>query len=104
MKFIRSQKAQSVPSSTSPSKLPRGESSRENIPLENVSKQSDSPSAAQNPQEVTMEGEAEGEEEGVPRPPAVMGMTDSFIPCQFFLASGRVIHYLTVSLLPKLSK
>lgn len=105
MKFIRSQKAQSVPSSTSPSKLPRGGSSRENIPLENVSKQSDSPSAAENPQEVTMEGEEErGEGEGVPRPPAVMGMTHSFIPCQFFLASGPVIHFLTVSLLPKLSK
>ncbi|XP_011616044.2 RNA polymerase II-associated protein 1 [Takifugu rubripes] len=70
VKFIRSQKAQSVPSSTSPSKLPRGGSSRENIPLENVSKQSDSLSAAPEPQEVTMEGE--GEEEGVPRPPAVM--------------------------------
>ncbi|TWW72065.1 RNA polymerase II-associated protein 1 [Takifugu flavidus] len=70
VKFIRSQKAQSVPSSTSPSELPRGGSSRENIPLENVSKQSDSLSAAPEPQEVTMEGE--GEEEGVPRPPAVM--------------------------------
>lgn len=104
MKFIRSQKAQSVPSSTSSSKLPQGGSSRESIPLENVGKQSDSPSAAQNPQEVTMEGEEEEREEGVPRPPAVMGMTDSFIPCQFFLASGRVIHFLTVSLLPKPSK
>lgn len=75
MKFIRSQKAQSVSSSTSSSKLPQGESSQENIFLENMSKQSESLSAAQNPQEVTME--EEGKEEGVPPPPAVMGMMDS---------------------------
>lgn len=78
MKFIRSQKAQSVSSSTSSSKLPQGESSQENIFLENMSKQSEFLSAAQNPQEVTMEGEEEeGKEEGVPPPPAVMGMMDS---------------------------
>lgn len=47
-----------------------------------MSKQPDSVSAAQNPQEVTMEGEEEEgekeqEEEGVPPPPAVTGMTES---------------------------
>lgn len=74
MKFIRFQKAQSVPSSASSSKLPQGGSSKENISLENMSKQSDSLSAAQNLQEVTMEEERE--EEKVPPPPAVMGMMD----------------------------
>lgn len=79
MKFIRSQKAQSVPSSTSSSKLPQGGSSQDNIPLENVSKQSGSPSAAQKPQEVMMDGEEEEgkEEEEKGPPPAVMGTTDS---------------------------
>lgn len=78
MKFIRSQKAQSVPSSVSSSKLPQGGSSQENISLENMSKQSDSLSAAQNHQEVTMEAEEEErEEERVPPPPAGMGMMDS---------------------------
>lgn len=75
MKFIRSQKAQSVPSSSSSSQLPQGGISQENISLQNMSKQSDCVSAAQNPQEVRMEGEEE--EEGVPPPPAVMGMMDS---------------------------
>lgn len=43
-----------------------------------MSKQSDSLTAAQNPEEVTMEGEKEeGQEEGAPPPPAVMGMMDS---------------------------
>lgn len=76
MKFIRSQKAQSVSSSSS--KLPQGGSSQESCSLENMNKESDSLSAAQNPQEVTMEGEEEeGREEGVPPPPAAMGMMDS---------------------------
>lgn len=77
MKFIRSQKAQSVPSSTSSSKPPPGQKQPGKQSLENVSKQSDSSSTAQtqNPREVTME--KEGEEEGLPPPPAVMGMTDS---------------------------
>lgn len=75
MKFIRSQKAQSVPSSNSSSKLPQGGCSQEDISLKNTSKESDSLSAAQSPQEVTME--EEGEEEGLPPPPAVMGMVDS---------------------------
>lgn len=82
MKFIKSQKAQSVPSPTSSSQLPQGGSSQENSSLQNMSKQPDSVSAAQNPQEVAMEGEEEEgekeeEEEGVPPPPAVTGMTDS---------------------------
>lgn len=80
MKFIRSQKAQSVPSPTSSSKLPQGGSSQGNIPLENVSEQSGSPIAAQNPQEVMMDGEeeeGEKEEEEQGPPPAVMGTTHS---------------------------
>uniref|UniRef100_H3DIW6 RNA polymerase II associated protein 1 n=1 Tax=Tetraodon nigroviridis TaxID=99883 RepID=H3DIW6_TETNG len=73
VKFIRSQKAPSVSSSTSSSKLPQGGSSQENISPKNMSKQSDSLRAAQNPQEVAMEGEEdEGREERVPPPPAVM--------------------------------
>ncbi len=77
MEFVRSRKAQNVPSSASPSKLPQGNSSRENFPLENVSRESDSSSAAvlpQKPQEVEMEGEEEEEEEELPPPPAVTGM------------------------------
>ncbi|XP_044022620.1 RNA polymerase II-associated protein 1 isoform X2 [Siniperca chuatsi] len=55
VEFVRSRKAQSVASSTSPSKHPRGKS-------KNVSSESDSSSAAvlfQKPQEVEMEGEEE---------------------------------------------
>ncbi len=76
MKFIRSRKDHNVPSSASPSKQPQGKSSEDNIPLENVSKASDSASAAmlfQKPQEVEMEGE---EEEELAPPPAVTGMRD----------------------------
>lgn len=79
MEFVRSRKAQSVPSSASPSKHPQGKSSKENFTLENVSRESDSSSAAvlfQKPQEVEMEGDEEEEEE-LPPPAAVTGMKDS---------------------------
>ncbi|XP_045917703.1 RNA polymerase II-associated protein 1 isoform X2 [Micropterus dolomieu] len=69
VEFVRSRKAQSVPSSASPSKHPQGKSSKENLPLENVSRESGSCSAAvlfQKPQEVEMEGVKEEE-----LPPAV---------------------------------
>uniref|UniRef100_A0A8C4HZG1 RNA polymerase II associated protein 1 n=1 Tax=Dicentrarchus labrax TaxID=13489 RepID=A0A8C4HZG1_DICLA len=59
----------SVPSSASPSKHPQAKSSRENLPLQNVSR--DSSSAAvlfQKPQEVEME--VEEEEEELPPAPA----------------------------------
>ncbi|KAM9341123.1 RNA polymerase II-associated protein 1 [Symphorus nematophorus] len=78
VEFVRSRKAQSVPSSASPFKHPQGESSKENFPLENVSRESGSSSAAvlfEKPQEVEMEGEEEEEEEEeeeLPPPPAVM--------------------------------
>ncbi|KAL3049240.1 hypothetical protein OYC64_008664 [Pagothenia borchgrevinki] len=59
--FVRSRKAKSVPSSASASeKQPQGKSSRDNFPLENLSRESDSFSASlplQKPQEVEMEGE-----------------------------------------------
>uniref|UniRef100_A0A8C9YM37 RNA polymerase II associated protein 1 n=1 Tax=Sander lucioperca TaxID=283035 RepID=A0A8C9YM37_SANLU len=67
--FVRSRKAQRVPSSASVSKQPQGKSSKDNFPLENVSRESDSSAAAvlfQKPQEVEMEGE----EELPPQPPA----------------------------------
>ncbi|XP_059209023.1 RNA polymerase II-associated protein 1 isoform X2 [Centropristis striata] len=70
VEFVRSRKAQSVSSSASASKQPRGESSEDNFPLENVSRESESSGAAalfQRPEEVEMEGE---EEEETP-PPAV---------------------------------
>uniref|UniRef100_UPI0037E7ED4C RNA polymerase II-associated protein 1 n=1 Tax=Semicossyphus pulcher TaxID=241346 RepID=UPI0037E7ED4C len=73
VEFVRSRKAQSVPSSASPSKQPRGRSSEGNFPLVSVSRESDSSSAAalsQKHQEVEMEGEEEEEE--MPPPPAVM--------------------------------
>ncbi|XP_071354394.1 RNA polymerase II-associated protein 1 [Trachinotus anak] len=69
--FVRSRKAQSVPSSASPSRHPEGKSSKENLPLESVSRESDSSSAAvlfQKPQEVEME---EDEEEELSPPPPV---------------------------------
>ncbi|XP_070776192.1 RNA polymerase II-associated protein 1 [Enoplosus armatus] len=62
VEFVRSHKAQSVPSSASPSKHPQGKGSKENFPLENVSREPGSSSAAvlfQKPQEVEMEGEEE---------------------------------------------
>lgn len=80
MEFIRSHKAQRIPSSTSSSKQPQGTSSKEDFTLRNVSRESDSSSAAslQKPQEVTMEGGEEEEEEGdQPSPPSAMGMMDS---------------------------
>ncbi|XP_041809436.1 RNA polymerase II-associated protein 1 [Chelmon rostratus] len=73
VEFVRSRKAQSVPISASPSKHPQGKSSKENFTLENVSRESDSCSAAvlfQKPQEVEMEGD---EEEELPPPAAVTG-------------------------------
>ena len=98
MDFVRSRKAQSVPSSASVSKQPQGKSSKDNFPLENVSRESDSSAAAaaaavlfQKPQEVEMEGE----EELPPQPPAaVTGMMDSKatsssrLPCQLSLVSA----------------
>ncbi|XP_039992722.1 RNA polymerase II-associated protein 1 [Xiphias gladius] len=71
VEFVRSCKAQSVPSSASPSTHPEGKSSKDIFPLENVSREPDSSSAAvlfQKPQEVEMEGE---EEEEPPPPPAM---------------------------------
>ncbi|KAM9842185.1 RNA polymerase II-associated protein 1 [Aulostomus maculatus] len=63
VEFVRSRKAQSVPSSSSSSsKHPEGKSSRENAPLVNLSTESDSSSGAvlfQKSQEVKMEGEEE---------------------------------------------
>ncbi|KAM3594246.1 uncharacterized protein V6R79_004737 [Siganus canaliculatus] len=77
VEFVRSRKAQSIPSPASPSSHPQGKSTRENIPFENVSRESDASSAAvlhQKPQEVEMEGgEEEEDEEGQPPPPAVTG-------------------------------
>ncbi|XP_040054704.2 RNA polymerase II-associated protein 1 [Gasterosteus aculeatus] len=66
--FVRSRKAQSVPSSASSSKQPQGKNSKDNFPLENGNRQSVSSGAAlllENPREVEME-----EEEVLP-PPAV---------------------------------
>lgn len=74
MEFVRSRKAQSVPSSASPSTHPEGKSSKENVPLESVSRESDSSSSAvlsQKPREVEME--EEDEREKLPAAPAVTG-------------------------------
>ncbi|KAK9533712.1 hypothetical protein VZT92_008813 [Zoarces viviparus] len=68
--FVKARKAQSVPSSASASKQPRGKSSKDSFPLEDVSRQSASSGAAvlfQKPREVEMERE----EEDLPTPPAV---------------------------------
>ncbi|XP_054470154.1 RNA polymerase II-associated protein 1 [Anoplopoma fimbria] len=70
--FVRSRKAQSVPSSASASKQPRGKSSKDNFPLEDMSRESASSGAAvlfQKPREVEMERE-EGAED-LPTSPAV---------------------------------
>ncbi|XP_039641751.1 RNA polymerase II-associated protein 1 [Perca fluviatilis] len=83
--FVRSRKAQSVPSSASVSKQPQGKSSKDNFPLENVSRESDSSAAAaaaavlfQKPQEVEMEGE----EELPPQPPAAVTEDDLLLKPQ----------------------
>uniref|UniRef100_A0A3Q2W9B4 RNA polymerase II associated protein 1 n=1 Tax=Haplochromis burtoni TaxID=8153 RepID=A0A3Q2W9B4_HAPBU len=68
--FVRSRKAQSVPSFPSPSKHPKDKSGTEDPPVQDVSRESGSCSAAvlcQKPQEVEMEGE---EEELSAPPPA----------------------------------
>lgn len=74
MDFVRSRKAQSVPSFPSPSKHPKDKSGTEDPPVQDVSRESGSCNAAvlcQKPQEVEMEGE---EEELSAPPPAVTGM------------------------------
>ncbi|KAE8289961.1 RNA polymerase II-associated protein 1 [Larimichthys crocea] len=75
VEFVRSRKAQSVPSSASPSKHPQGERSKESFPLENVSRESEPSGAAmlfEKPQEIEMEeGDEEEQEEELPAPPAV---------------------------------
>nr|XP_020496381.1 RNA polymerase II-associated protein 1 isoform X1 [Labrus bergylta]XP_020496382.1 RNA polymerase II-associated protein 1 isoform X1 [Labrus bergylta] len=86
VEFVRSHKAQSLPSSASPSKQPQGKCSEGNFPLDNVSRESDSSRAAvlsQNPQEVEMEREEEEEEEDMPPPPpllVVTGMMEKDLP------------------------
>ncbi|TKS86639.1 RNA polymerase II-associated protein 1 [Collichthys lucidus] len=75
VEFVRSRKAQSVPSSASPSKHPQGECRKESFPLENVSRESEPSAGAmlfEKPQEVEMEdGDEEEQEEELPALPAV---------------------------------
>ncbi|KAK5857440.1 hypothetical protein PBY51_010688 [Eleginops maclovinus] len=82
--FVRSRKAKSIPSSASTSeKQPQGKSSKDNFPLENLSRESDSSSAAlllQKPQEVEMEGEEE--EEVQPQPPPAVREEDLLLKPQ----------------------
>lgn len=81
--FVRSRKAQSVPSSASASKQPRGKSSKDHFPLENMSRVSDSCGAAvllQKPQEVEMKGEEE--EELPPSPPPAVTEEDLLLKPQ----------------------
>ncbi|XP_074548093.1 RNA polymerase II-associated protein 1 isoform X2 [Halichoeres trimaculatus] len=71
VEFVRSRRAQSVPSSASPSRQPQGKSSEGKFPLDNLSRESDSSSAAavsENTPEVEMEEE---EEEEMSAPPAL---------------------------------
>lgn len=91
MEFVRSRKAQGAPSSASPSRPPQGKSNTENVPLENVSRDSDSTRDAvlsQKPQVEEMEEDEEGEG---PPPPAVIGMIDSEQSPSFFLAFITVV-------------
>ncbi|KAA8582160.1 hypothetical protein FQN60_008900 [Etheostoma spectabile] len=81
--FVRSRKAQSIPSSASISKQPQGKSSKDNFPLENVSRESDSSATGaavlfQKPQEVEMEGE----EELPSQPPAAVTEEDLLLKPQ----------------------
>uniref|UniRef100_A0A3P8TYU8 RNA polymerase II associated protein 1 n=1 Tax=Amphiprion percula TaxID=161767 RepID=A0A3P8TYU8_AMPPE len=74
VEFVRSRKAQSVPSAASPSKHAEDKSNKEDLPLQNASRELKSASANvlfQKGQEVEMEGEEEEEEEEVSPPPAV---------------------------------
>uniref|UniRef100_A0A673C599 RNA polymerase II associated protein 1 n=1 Tax=Sphaeramia orbicularis TaxID=375764 RepID=A0A673C599_9TELE len=76
--FVRSRKAQSVPSSASPSKHPQGQSSKESFPHDNVSRQSEPSGAAgvfQKHQDEVMKEEEE--EEDLSSPPA---MTEKDLP------------------------
>ncbi|KAK5916828.1 hypothetical protein CgunFtcFv8_011771 [Champsocephalus gunnari] len=79
--FVRSRKAKSVPSSaTASEKQPQAKSSRDNFPLENLSRESDSSSASlplQKPQEVEMEGE-----EVPPQPPPAVREQDLLLKPQ----------------------
>lgn len=74
VEFVRSCKAQSIHSSASPSKPPQGESRTEGVPLDNVSRESDSPKAAvpsQRPQVEEMEEEAKEGKSPPPSPAAI---------------------------------
>ncbi|XP_068615577.1 RNA polymerase II-associated protein 1-like [Brachionichthys hirsutus] len=71
VEFVRARKAQSVPSSASPSKQPQGNSGEGDFTLKTVSRESHSSVAAVSlkPQEAAMEGEEEEEEQLPPPPP-----------------------------------
>lgn len=86
MEFVRSRKAQGAPSSASPARPPQGKSSAENVPLENVSRESDSTCDAVFSQKPQVEEMQEDGDEDVPPPPAVIGMIDSEQSPSFFLA------------------
>lgn len=95
MEFVRSRKAQGAPSSASPSRPPQGKSSTENVPLENVSRESDSSRDAVLSQKPRVEEMEEDEGEEVPPPPGVIGMTDSEQSPSFFLAFSFIIIFLS---------
>lgn len=74
MEFVRSRKAQSVHSSASPPRPPQGQSRTDNVPLDNVSRESDSPQDAAPSQRPQVERMEEDAKEGKPSPPpAVIG-------------------------------
>lgn len=90
VEFVRSRKAQSVHSSASPSRPPQGESRTESVPLDNVSRESDSPKAAVPSQRPHVEEMEEEAKEGKPPPPPAAigtGIPDqpSFFASSFFL-------------------
>lgn len=99
MEFVRSRKAQSIHSSSSPSRPPQGESRTEGVPLDNVSRESDSPKAAvpsQRPQVEEMEEEAK---EGKPPPPSpaeigtVNSEQSSFFCIVIFLLKSAALFF-----------
>lgn len=103
MEFVRSRKAQSIDSSASPSRPPQGESRTEGVPLDNVSRESDSAKAAvpsQRPQVEEMEEEAK---EGKPPPPSpaeigtVNSEQSSFFCIVIFLLMSAALFFFLLS-------
>lgn len=95
MEFVRSRKAQSAFTS----RPPQGQSRTENIPLDHVSRESDSPKDVVTPQRPRVEEMEEEGKDRIPPPSAVIGTekiqsSPLFSPALSFFAESAVFFVL----------